>query len=635
MLKLSCCIPGGSLMPEGVAAVPQSNAEQIVTKCRYLLEIGYDCTEATGGILAALTDEEVEYVIAENEKSSLKIVSVNSLFPWQWSLSDPSTDKEEYLVRTRRIFDIMQKLGVHNAIFGSGGARSLKEEVGLDVSRATLYDFMRKVADEAEKRDIKLLIEPLNKRETNIFVTVEESCKSIEEIGHPNIHLLYDSFHMAMERTSLDCIKDTISQVYHCHIAEAPNRSYPGSTDSRDFAYNCRYLKELTELGYEGVVSVECGFKDFKTDTVKALAHMKNILSGKAIFQYKAPRALTSEPVYLEAKNGEIPAGTTALVCGDKKYPASPYKNGVIAIITAERDEALNLVAVEEEAELGAEIIHKEDEKKAEVKVQGNLFANYVYDPEIPKPFLGPIYDNAGNNFTRKEINHREHKHQRSVFIAVGDVNGVDCWNEYGNYGYVRNESVYDIYSGSAYATFSVKNRWTDLENKPLITENTRYFVYNQSEDCRTLDIEVTFTADYGDVEFGATKEAGPLGIRLRDELRADIGCGQFINSWGGVGEGECWGRTAEWCDYYGEPEEIGPMGVTVFDCETNERHPTAWHIRAYGLFAANNLYFKGGFTIKAGESKVYKFRILFRRKPMTKDEIADKYVTYTLGKKI
>ena len=84
--------------------------------------------------------------------------------------------------------------------------------------------------------------------------------------------------------------------------------------------------------------------------------------------------------------------------------------------------------------------------------------------------------------------------------------------------------------------------------------------------------------------------------------------------------------------DYCGEPEGIGPMGVTVFDCSKNERHPTAWHIRAYGLFAANNLYFKGGFDIPAGTSVTYRFRILFRRRAMEHRELSDRYVMYTLN---
>ncbi|MCR5682314.1 MAG: PmoA family protein, partial [Clostridiales bacterium] len=258
------------------------------------------------------------------------------------------------------------------------------------------------------------------------------------------------------------------------------------------------------------------------------------------------------------------------------------------------------------------------------------LFGSYV-TYGFDKPFFGPVTDAEGNVFTRVDPDTREHPHQRSVFIGVGDVNGVDCWNETPGHGCVRNQVIRDLKQEAAYASFTVGNIWTDADGKPLVYETSTYTVYNQSDACRALDVEVTFRANHGDVTFGPTKEAGPLGIRLRDELRADIGAGQLTNSWGGVGEGECWSHAAAWCDYYGEPAGIGPMGVTVFDNEKNERFPTAWHIRAYGLFAANNLYFKGGLTIKNGESLTYRFRILFRRCPMSREEISDRFVHYTL----
>lgn len=633
MIRLSCCIPGGSLMPEGVASVPKSPAVQIIEKCRYLLSIGYDNTECGGGMLANLTEEEVSCLIRENQKKSLGLIAVNSLFPGEWRLADPELDKSTYIARAVKIFDIMQALGIPYAVFGSGGARSLRDDC-VESSRASLIEFMKTIAAEAGKRGIVLLIEPLRQRETNIFITVAEAGEAIKEIADPNILLLYDAFHMAEERTSLECVREYAPLLRHCHMAESPHRTYPGSSDSADLQYNRHFAKELLASGYDGAVSVECGFRDFKKDAAEALHYLKEIFMDTAVFEYKAIRTVKEEPVFLQPMEGRVYADITSVVCGDRRFPASPMADGVIAILSAESGEVLTLTADNAPLANGAEVILHTDESRAEVKIQGNTFANYNWTTDIPKPFFGPVVDNAGNTFTRPDIHHNEHPHQRSVFIAVGDVNGVDCWNERGNYGYVRNEAIDEIYSGAAYASFKAHNKWTDLEFKPLLTETTRYTVYNQSEDCRALDIETIFRADYGDVEFGATKEAGPLGIRLRDELRADIGSGQLSNSWGAIGEGEAWGKTAEWCDYAGIVDEIGTMGVTVFDDERNERHPTSWHIRGYGLFAANNLYFKGGFTIKEGESVTYRYRILFRRVAMTKDEIADRYVVYTLGKK-
>ena len=54
-----------------------------------------------------------------------------------------------------------------------------------------------------------------------------------------------------------------------------------------------------------------------------------------------------------------------------------------------------------------------------------------------------------------------------------------------------------------------------------------------------------------------------------------------------GVRDGETWGKRAKWCDYHG-PVEGKIMGVAILDHPQNPRHPTWWHVRDYGLFAAN-----------------------------------------------
>ena len=80
MINLACCIPGGSLMPEGVAEVPKSPAENIIEKCRYVLSLGYDFTECGGGMLAGLNEEELKLLADENKRESLRIAAVTAYF---------------------------------------------------------------------------------------------------------------------------------------------------------------------------------------------------------------------------------------------------------------------------------------------------------------------------------------------------------------------------------------------------------------------------------------------------------------------------------------------------------------------------------------------------------------------------
>jgi hypothetical protein len=69
-----------------------------------------------------------------------------------------------------------------------------------------------------------------------------------------------------------------------------------------------------------------------------------------------------------------------------------------------------------------------------------------------------------------------------------------------------------------------------------------------------------------------------------------------------------------------------GPIGdktytITIMDHPSNPRHPTRWHARDYGLFAANPFCEAqmdktkekgaGDYTLKAGESMTFKYRVL------------------------
>lgn len=347
----------------------------------------------------------------------------------------------------------------------------------------------------------------------------------------------------------------------------------------------------------------------------------------KTAFKYTAVRELFEEPVFIEVEN--VPSDLTSISAGGMSFPASAVKGGIIAVISAKKGDTLSFDFGTGDCGICTADVDNAS-SAVSLTIGGHDFAKYEYGSVFPKPHLGFIKDNSGNSFTRCDMMNTEHPHQRSIIVAIGDVNGVDCWNEpTDTCGYVRNERIYDVVSSAAYASFATENHWTDHGGKLLMREDTRFTVYNQSEKCRILDMEIKFTADYGDVVFGSTKEAGPLGIRICDALRADTGHGILQNSNGGIGEGECWGKDADWCDYHGFIDGIGEMGVTVFDNPSNERYPTAWHVRAYGLFAANNLYFKGGYTLPRGESVTYKYRILFRRAEMTVEEISNRFAGY------
>lgn len=245
-----------------------------------------------------------------------------------------------------------------------------------------------------------------------------------------------------------------------------------------------------------------------------------------------------------------------------------------------------------------------------DVYLDGRLFTSCVNSAEYKAPFMGPVLNSGGVSFTRPERHHKEHPHQRSVFIGIGDVNGYDFWNEHAKpLGLIRAHDVRT--QGGETPSVVVSSIWQGRRGKKFLDEERVYTFSKVDDTCVRVDIALTLTANYGDIRFGKTKEAGPLGIRVADEMRVKEGTGRFINSEGGVNEDECWGESARWCNYSGT---VGGKlcGIAAFDHPGNERYPTAWHVRNYGLMALNNLFFKGGFKLRKGESVSYTFTICF-----------------------
>ena len=118
-------------------------------------------------------------------------------------------------------------------------------------------------------------------------------------------------------------------------------------------------------------------------------------------------------------------------------------------------------------------------------------------------------------------------------------------------------------------------------------------------------------------------------------KIDADLG-GQIVNS-RGQKNAEAWGMPAEWVDYTG-PVAGETVGLAIFSHPANFRHPCLWHVRNYGLFAANPFgdhHFpetqvqQGAVTIPAGDSLTLRYRVVLHRYNTQKADIQSLYEKY------
>jgi len=302
-------------------------------------------------------------------------------------------------------------------------------------------------------------------------------------------------------------------------------------------------------------------------------------------------------------------------------------------------------------ANSAAKVTLEKNDQGVAVLVDGQLFTQYMIRSGS-KPVLWPINGPTGKPMTRswpigpeEEGERADHIHQRSFWFTHEGVNGVNYWGEPRSYplksraqrkiGLIDHRVFTEMKSDDDGATLVTICDWIDHEYQPVLEQHTT-FHFSANDDCRTIDMTIKLKALDEDVVLEDRKD-GMFGIRLASSMKVDAGHGgQIVNSEGQINKG-AWGQYASWVDYHG-PVAGETVGVAILWHPSNFRHPIRWHVRDYGLFAANPLAEKGfpksdrkqgPTTIKKGDTLTLRFRTLFHRGDQEQANIADAYAKY------
>jgi hypothetical protein len=290
----------------------------------------------------------------------------------------------------------------------------------------------------------------------------------------------------------------------------------------------------------------------------------------------------------------------------------------------------------------GIEITRLED--RLRVEINGELFTEYFFK-DVPRPYCYPLMGPGNVAMTRdwpmKETpgEERDHRHHRSLWFAHGAINGQDFWSEEKGFGKTVHEEFLEVKSGQDAGVIRSRNKWVAADGTVVCTDERTLRIYNPGRAReRVLDFEIALLASNGDLTFGDTKE-GTMALRLAETMRLtrSAGKGHIVNS-AGVRDGRTWGKRADWCDYYG-PVGGKIVGVAIFDHPQNPRHPTWWHVRDYGLFAANPFGkhdFEGladkdaaDLTVPAGQSVTFRYRLYLHEGDEQQAKVAERYKEY------
>ncbi|TCU86410.1 sugar phosphate isomerase/epimerase [Curtobacterium sp. PhB191] len=138
-------------------------------------------------------------------------------------------------------------------VFGSGTARNAPDGMAGDDALRRFGEVVRTARDVAAANDLRIVVEPLSRAETNVLHTVDATVSFLDGAALDGVGVVADLFHIRNEGESFEVLRRHGDRIGHVHLSD-PDRRPPGTVDDvwREF------LAAVHDGGYRGAVSLEC-----------------------------------------------------------------------------------------------------------------------------------------------------------------------------------------------------------------------------------------------------------------------------------------------------------------------------------------------------------------------------------------
>lgn len=232
-------------------------------QCRIVSDAGYDGVEIAAFTLVKKGVSEIspagrKEMVLVMEGAGLECVGLH------WLLAPPPKGlhftTSDAAIRRRTVaylgelIDFCGDLGGSCMIFGSPKQRNT---LGITVEEAkkNFADGLASVADHAQRRAVKILIEPLGSRTTDVVNTMAEAAQLAAGVNHPAIQCMFDFNNTPNETDPFDVlIRTHFERICHVHVQEQGGKHLGTGNAVNDYV---KAFQTLKDLRYDKWISLE------------------------------------------------------------------------------------------------------------------------------------------------------------------------------------------------------------------------------------------------------------------------------------------------------------------------------------------------------------------------------------------
>ena len=196
-----------------------------------LQDLGFDYIELPGNQISKMTDEEFDALKTVLENGSVKCCGFNAALTPDVVITGEGYDLE----KAKAYAELLCKRGsqLHISAIGIGSPKSRKFQEGADL---------------------------------------------VKKINRPNLKIVFDIYHMAMEQEDIQELEYALPYVYHIHIAErvGAERRYPSDAL---YDYYKKLLTPVIRSGYQGAICTEAFDGDVREGAERSIDLLKKIVA--------------------------------------------------------------------------------------------------------------------------------------------------------------------------------------------------------------------------------------------------------------------------------------------------------------------------------------------------------------------
>lgn len=242
-----------------------------------IADSGFDYMECGFAWLCGLSEERYARELARVKNARIKVEACNGMLPRELKVTGSEVSEAAIREYFDKAFPRAKAMGVEIVVFGSSFARNVPEGFPHDEAWRQLAHYLTIANEYCEKYDMRVVIEPLRRFETNIINLVGEAIALAALVNLPRIGVLGDTYHMVAASEPYTALSHAGKRLWHMHICNSSNRQNPAIGDGGDYK---EVFEALKAAGYDGRVSVEARWKDFPNQIGEAYQVLRTTLDA-------------------------------------------------------------------------------------------------------------------------------------------------------------------------------------------------------------------------------------------------------------------------------------------------------------------------------------------------------------------